>query len=133
MNRNSSLQASSRTRSRRHMMRGEAVLEIAFLVPWIFFLFAGAFDTGFYSYALIATQEAARAGAEYTSRNSSTVSDSAAACQFAIVEMRALSNVAQLTSCGASPLLVTAQAVTDADGYADSAVTVTYTTGTFIP
>ena len=77
-------------------MRGEAVLELAFLVPWIFFLFAGAFDTGFYSYALIATQEAARAGAEYTSRSSSAVSDSVAACQFVIVQMRALSNVSRL-------------------------------------
>jgi len=104
------------------------VLEIAFLVPWMYFLFAGAFDVGFYCYGLIATQESARAAAEYTSRSSTTVSDSAGACQYALVQMRAMSNVANLSSCGGTPLVVSAQAVTDADGYAASLVTVTYTT-----
>src|SRR5689334_7839901 len=98
------------TRVRRYATRGEAVLEIAFLVPWIFFLFAGAFDVGFYSYGLIATQESARAAAEYTSRNSATVSDSVGACQYAIAQMRALSNVRSLSTCAAAPLIVSAQA-----------------------
>jgi len=117
---------------RRYATRGEAVLEIAFLVPWIFFLFAGAFDVGIYSYGLIATQESARAAAEYTSRSSATSSDSVGACQYAIVQMRALSNVRSLSSCTAAPLVVSAQAVTDADGYASSLVTVAYTTDKLI-
>ena len=122
-----SLVPSGVRRSQNRARRGEAVLEIAFLVPWIYFLFAGAFDVGFYCYGLIATQESARSAAEYTSRNSTTVSDSAGACQYALVQMRALSNVSNLAGCSAAPLVVSAQAVNDADGYASSAVSVTYT------
>jgi hypothetical protein len=103
------------------------------LSPWIFFLLAGTLDMGFYSYALIAAQEAARTAVEYTSKNSATLADSTGACQYALVQMGALANVRSLTGCTSAPLVVTASAVTDADGYSSSRVTVTYTGVTYIP
>jgi len=128
-----SLQPGPRRNGRRRRTRGEAVLETALLAPWIFFLFAGTLDMGFFSYSLIATEEAARTAAEYTSKNTSTLADSTSACQFALIQMAALSNVRSLAGCSAAPLVVTASAVTDADGYSASRVSVTYTGATFIP
>ena len=40
---------------------GSSIIEVALLSPWIFFLFVGIFDFGFYAYAAICTQNAARA------------------------------------------------------------------------
>ncbi len=40
--------------------RGGSLVEVALLAPWIFFLFVGIFDFGFYAYAAICTQNAAR-------------------------------------------------------------------------
>lgn len=54
------MQPSGRLRSLRN--RGHAVIEVALLSPWIFFLFVGTLDMGFYTHALIATQNAARVG-----------------------------------------------------------------------
>ena len=42
---------------------GSSIVEVALLSPWIFFLFVGIFDFGFYAYAAICTQNAARAAA----------------------------------------------------------------------
>jgi Flp pilus assembly protein TadG len=108
-------------------------MEVALLSPWIFFLFAGAFDLGFYSYALIATQNAARVAVEYTSRSSTTAADSSGACQYALDEMKAMRNVRNLTNCNSTPLIVTASAVTGVDGSPASSVSVTYQSDRFIP
>jgi Flp pilus assembly protein TadG len=40
---------------------GNSIIELTFMMPWLLFLFVGVFDFGFYAYALIATQNAARA------------------------------------------------------------------------
>jgi Flp pilus assembly protein TadG len=117
----------------RNRMRGHAVLELALLSPWIFFLFAGALDMGFYSYALIATQNAARVAAEGASYRPAAAADSTAACQLVLGEMSAMYNVKTLSSCGAAPLIVTAQSLTDSDGAQATKVTVTYTTQQLIP
>src|SRR6266568_7932291 len=93
-----SMSAAKRTRFAR--LRGQAVIEVALLAPWVFFLFAGALDMGIYAYALIATQEAARTAVEYTSKNAATLEDSAGACQYALTQMGAISNVRELSSCG---------------------------------
>ena len=45
----------------RNRRGGNAIIETAFMAPWIFFLFVGVFDMGFYAYASICTQNAARA------------------------------------------------------------------------
>src|SRR5947207_14797502 len=47
--------------------RGHAVIEVSLMAPWIFFLFMGTLDFGFYSYAIIATQNAARVAVMQTS------------------------------------------------------------------
>ena len=113
--------------------RGHAVLELALLSPWIFFLFAGAMDMGFYAYAMISTQNAARVAAEYTSYRLALAGNSDVACQYALGEMSTLSNVRNLTSCGAAPLVVAARSLTDSDGATATEVTVTYTTAQLIP
>ena len=113
--------------------RGNAVIEVALMTPGIFFLFAGILDVGFYNYALIATQNAARTAVEYTSRSATTAADSTGACTFALDHLNGMSNVRSLTTCNASPLVVTANAVTDADGYAAASVSVTYTTSNLVP
>jgi hypothetical protein len=118
---------------RRKRTRGHSVVEVALLAPWIFFLFAGVLDVGFYAYALIATQNAARAGVEYTSKSTKTANDSAGACQYALVGLQAMPNVRGLSSCNGAPLTVLASQVTGIDGKLASSVSVTYHTNYFIP
>ena len=88
---------------------------------------------GFYAYALIATQNAARVAAENASYKPGQAADAAAACQFALAEMKAMSNVKSLSSCGAGPLVVAARSLTDSDGALATEISVTYTTNQLIP
>ena len=67
--------------------------------PLGYFCFAGTFDMGMYGYALISTQNAARAAAVFTSTSTAKATDSAKACQFALAEMDALPNVEDVSSC----------------------------------
>jgi Flp pilus assembly protein TadG len=107
---------------------GHAVIEVALLSPWIFFLFAGVFDFGFYSYAAICTANAARTAALRTAASAASAGDSAAACEAALEELRMLPNVASgVTGCSALPVQVTATAVpVGLDGAPASRVAVTY-------
>jgi Flp pilus assembly protein TadG len=118
------------------------VIEVALMAPWIFFLFVGVFDFGFYAYALISVENAARVAAMYTSSATAAADDSSTACQYALEELRALPNVRSLPTCGAvaagtpvtnGPMVVRAQAVTGADGESASTVSVTYQTVPMIP
>lgn len=126
---------------------GHAVIEAALLAPWIFFLFVGVFDFGFYSYAAITTQNAARIAALQTSDNTKTAGDDTLACQYAVQEMQTLPGiptVTNLTSTPACPTLpsgvtdtfavaVDAQPVTGPDGAMATRVAVTYRTMQMIP
>jgi Flp pilus assembly protein TadG len=80
----------------RQRKRGSALVEMAFMMPWIAFLFVGILDFGFYSYGAIATQNAARAVA-LQSASGSAIN----ICQSAKNEMGFLSNVPG-TSCAAT-------------------------------
>jgi len=114
--------------------RGHAMLETALLLPWVLFLFAGIFDLGFYNYALIATQNAARVAAWYTSQSSGTAADSTTACTYALAELQALPNVtSSLSTCNASPVVVTATKVTGTDGAQATQVSVAYTSPQLVP
>ena len=114
--------------------RGHAVLETALLLPWVLFLFVGAFDFGFYNYALISTQNAARVAAWYTSQTKTTATDAATACTYALAELQALPNVGtSVTTCNASPVVVTATQVTGVDNAEAAQVSVTYTSPQLIP
>lgn len=118
---------------RKARSRGHSVVEVALLGPWIFFLIAGVLDMGFFAYALIATQNAARAAAEYTSKSTVTAANSDLACQYALIGLHGMPNVRTLSSCSAAPLVVSANKVTGVDGALASSVSVTYQTIMLIP
>ncbi len=110
------------------------MLEAALLLPWVLFMFVGVFDVGFYNYALICTENAARVAAWYTSQSPSTATDSTTACTYALAELSAMPNVGTaVTTCGASPVVVTATQVTGADSALASQVSVSYTSPQLIP
>lgn len=103
------------------------------MAPWIFFLFMGTLDFGFYASAIIATENAARVAVMQTSQDTLTQTNNTLACQFALSELNVLPNTRSLNSCGALPVTVTTAAVVDADGFKASQVSVTYQTISMIP
>jgi hypothetical protein len=106
------------------------------MFPWLVFLFIGALDSGFYMYALIGVQSAARIAVLYTSSSSTTAADSTDACTLVLKELSAMPNIgSSVTSCGApSPLVVTATGPsTDQFGNTYSTVSVQYKTLTLMP
>ncbi len=98
------------------------MVEVTLMMPWIVFLFVGIFDFGFYSYAAISTQNAARAAAIRisTDQYSFAVGN---ACIAALGELRGLPNMAGVTTCAAS-----AGAVSDSEPAAVEAVVLDNTT-----
>jgi len=117
----------------RHGERGTEILEAAFVLPLLVFTLIGAFDLGFYMYAFIAVENAARVAALDTSSSSATANNVALACADVTVELAKLPNNSTFPSgCTGAPLLVTAQKVAGPDGNWASTVTVTYTTSQLI-
>ena len=112
---------------------GQSVLEMTIMMPWIVFLFVGAFDWGFYAHALISTESAARVAALYTSTSNGTAADQATACTLVLQELSISSNVPASGTCSSLPVIVTATAVSGADGQPATQVTVTYQTLSLIP
>ena len=55
---------------KRSRERGNSIIEFSLMTPWLIFMFIGAMDWGFYAYALIATEAAARVGCMYASTSS---------------------------------------------------------------
>jgi len=90
------------------------MVEVALLVPWIFFLFVGVLDMGFYSYAIITSENAARVAALQTSTDPTSSTNSGLACTIAMNEMQTLTNVAGKSTCAngavssGNPVAVTA-------------------------
>jgi Flp pilus assembly protein TadG len=120
-------------RERRRRSRGVAMMELALLSPWVFFLFIGALDWGFYSYALVSLQAGARSAALYASTSHATIAEADTVCGIVLDEMRALPNIGTAaTSCGSNPV-VTSALVTGPDGAAAARVSVQYQTITMIP
>jgi len=92
---------------RRRRARGSSVVEVSLMAPWIFFLFIGIFDLGFYMYAGIATENAARVAAARTAADPYSQTQ-AIACAAATSEMKPLPNGGSIpASCNAAPLIVT--------------------------
>jgi Flp pilus assembly protein TadG len=85
---------------------GNVIVEVSLMTPWILFLFVGVLDFGYYSYAAIATQNAARAAALRTSANTAAVNN-VLACDAALIELKGLPNMAGVTACVASPASIT--------------------------
>jgi Flp pilus assembly protein TadG len=125
---------------------GSSIVEVALLAPWIFFLFVGVFDLGFYMYAASCTQNAARIAALQTASNPGLSSSQlqTMACNAAMLEMIRVPNTHTIASCGGTPLTVTQQTLTNASTPAcadcavdttgiSSLVTVTYQSGLYVP
>lgn len=112
---------------------GHAVVEVALMAPWILFLFIGIFDFGFFAYALISVQNAARVAVMHTSAGRSSASDSATACQYALGELTALPNVRTKSVCDSNPVAVTSELVTGPDSAQAARVTVNYRMVPLIP
>lgn len=103
-------------------------------MPWLLFLFIGAMDWGFYADALIATQAAARVACVYTSSSTAATTDSTTACTYALGQLAKMPNVGSgVTTCAASPVVLSLSTTTTVDGNTASQVTVTYTTPVFLP
>lgn len=87
---------------RRNSQRGSAIVEAALLLPWMFFMFVGILDLGFYYYAMIATRNAARVAAVQVSGSACSTAATCAtvACPLALAEMQTLPNVNGVTTCG---------------------------------
>jgi Flp pilus assembly protein TadG len=117
--------------------RGNSLLEFSLLFPWLFFLVIGTFDFGFFAYALMATQGAAREAGIYCASSSSTASDSTTACGYALDQLRGMPNIGMgLTTCASAPLTVTSTLVSGAsspDGMNAASVVVTYVSPQLIP
>jgi Flp pilus assembly protein TadG len=117
---------------------GSAMVEFCLLMPWYIFLFAGTFDFGFYSYALIATSNAARVSAVYCGATSTTCSSNTTVCtNYVIAELSYMPNIGStVTTCNASPLTVTVSypaPATCPDTNSCTSVTVTYVTPQLVP
>lgn len=121
--------------------RGNSIIEFSLLAPWLIFLFIGAMDWGFYAYALIATEAAARVGCLYTSSSAATATDTTTVCTYALDQLRKMPNVGiGMSGCAtgnavssSSPVGVSATSVTGPDGNTAAQVSVTYLTPVFIP
>jgi len=110
-------------------LRGQALVELAIIAPWIFFLFISVVDTGFCLVAAIGVQNAARAAALYTS-SSSVTATATAACSVVRNELQALPGYSSSsnTNCSSPSLHVTASQTTT-----QTVVTVTYQTLSLTP
>lgn len=108
--------------------RGSALIEISLLLPWFLFLFVGIVDCGFYYVSLISVENAARVGAEYTSKNAS-----ADPCSVILADLAMLPGVPGLSNCNSLPLVVTSNTVTGPDGRSATEVSVQYQTKQLIP
>jgi len=113
---------------------------MALMLPWLAFLFVGAFDWGYYAHALISTENAARVAGSYAATSSTTASDSTNVCLFALEELRIVPNIGSTTTCSGSPVTVTTALIgpgqantASADGQLAALVSVQYTTLQLIP
>lgn len=122
-----------KTCRRRSGQSGHAVIEFALSMPWLWLLLVGTLDCGFYLYAFISAENAARVAALYTSSSNDAKADSSGACSYALSELGKAPNMSGVTSCASLPLIVSAQATTGPDGAPASTVTVTYRTLSLIP
>jgi len=123
---------------RRKGNAGNALIEFSLFLPWLVFLFTAVFDFGFYAYAFISVENAARAGVLQASVNSATASNQAGACRIALDALRGLPNIGSsfTSGCSSNPVTVTCAycdgttvcpgGSQSADGGPASVVTVTY-------
>lgn len=120
---------------RRKRQRGSAMVEAALMAPWIFFLFVGVYDFGFYAWAMISTQSAARAAALAVAEAPTA---GISPCTAALGELSMLLNgtgscVATASVTASAPVGVDIASVAGPDGQASTQATVLYQTVQLIP
>jgi Flp pilus assembly protein TadG len=121
-------------RSPRSRRRGASIIEVVLLAPWIFMLFIGALDWGFYASALISVQAAARSAALYTSGGTSVAADSATACTIVLDELQKLPNIGtSTTTCGSNPVVTAEYLTSGPDGAPATKISVQYQSISLIP
>ena len=112
------------------------------MAPWLFFLFVGALDFGFFSYALISVQNSARVAAlkraaihdNYVQALLDPASVQPFACRDVREELQKLPNFSSMpVDCNSLPLDVDVQAFLDPDGKPALRVSVRYQTVPLIP
>jgi len=116
--------------------RGHSVIEMALVAPFIFFLFAGALDMGYYMYAAIAVENAARVAVLHVAASVDLASDPNAAAfarTYVCNELRVLPNVGSSCPTSVVSVSVPAQPFSGTDGDPATQVSVTYTTVPLIP
>jgi hypothetical protein len=123
----------SKHQCRRNRERGNAVIEVSLLAPWMLFLMVGVLDLGFYFFAAITTENAARVAAQYGAAGPSTAGDSAGACPYALQESLTLPGLNGSMNCQSLPFVVTLTPATGPDGTAASSASVTYQSIPMIP
>jgi Flp pilus assembly protein TadG len=79
--------------------KGGSVIEFALLLPWVLFLFVGAFDWGFYAHALISTEDATRVATLYAANLASGNPHTSTACALVLGELSITPNVAGVSTC----------------------------------
>jgi Flp pilus assembly protein TadG len=114
---------------RRANQRGQSVIETVLLLPWLVFCFAGAFDLGVYSYALISAENAARVVGMYASTSTSVAENPTLACTYALAELRDSPGVGSTSTCSSGGVVnvSTSYLSTGADGLPAAQVSITYT------
>lgn len=124
---------------RKQRESGASAIEFALLLPWVIFLFVGAFDWGFYAHALISTENATRVAAIYAANLGGGSISEATACQLVLNELSISVNVAGKTTCTWGTTVTTAAPVavqetcTTVDSVNAVQVAVTYQTIQLIP
>jgi hypothetical protein len=81
------------------------MVEVALMAPWIFFLFIGILDMGYYAYAAICTENAARVAA--TRAANDQFADVTQLCLTVRDEMKHLPNATSLNACANNAASVT--------------------------
>ena len=122
------------------------MIEVTLMAPWIFFLFVGVLDFGFYAYAFISVENAARSAALLTSQSKTSASDQLDACALVLNQLQGSSSYGRTLPAGCSDtfqkpadcinkpcLLVNATLVTDSSGNDAAQVEVKYATIGMIP
>ena len=122
----------------RRSARGGSIIEFSLLMPWLVFLFVGAYDWGFYAHALISTENAARVAALYAANLASGSPQTSKACTLVLNELSIAANVAGLNTCTSGAVSTSAPVAvslscTTLDSVNAVKVAVTYQTLQLIP
>lgn len=116
---------------KRNGERGQSAIEATLMAPWIFLLFLGIFNLGFFGYSIISVENAARVGVLYGSEDPGVPASEI--CKPVANELSMLPNIGAtyLSSgtCTSLPLNITYSTITaanSADGEPAVRLAVTY-------